>query len=321
MIGGSEIMRYLKFFSQRLLFMAFTMIVVSFLVFLMLRASGVNPLDVLLGEKKTSTVEVKAQLAEQYHLNKPLTRQYLIWLKGAVGGDFGADYIKKQSVVSLIGARVQVTVGLVVMGMGIAILIAIPFGIISAVFKNTWVDHLISFIMLVLTSTPGFLVAIVALVLISKFMPSYHIVGTYSNFGQFLSRLLLPSLCMSLGTLALIGRITRSSMISTMQADFMVTTKAKGMGSGNIVIKHGFHNSVIPVLTISALMVGGAVAATVLVEQVFSLPGLGTLLTDSIMKYNYPVIQALTLLMLVIFQVISLIVDFVYVFIDPRIKI
>jgi peptide/nickel transport system permease protein len=314
-------MRYVTFFIKRLLILAFTLLIVSFVVFLLLRASGIDPIDVLQGQKKTATDEAKAELAEQFHLDKPLVHQYFIWLDGAVKGDLGIDYINRQSVTSLIGARVQVTVGLVVIGMLIAFLIAIPLGILSSVFKNTWIDHLISVIMLILTSTPGFLAAIIILVLITKLMPGYQIVGTYENFGQYISRLIIPSMCMSLATLALIERITRSSMISTMQSDFILTTKAKGMGAGNIIFKHGFHNSVIPVLTVSAIMVGGAVAATFLVEQVFSLPGIGSLLTESVMKYNYPVIQALTLLMLIIFQVISLIVDFVYFLIDPRIKV
>lgn len=314
-------MRYVRYISKRLVIMLFTILVASFLVFMLLRVSGVDPVDVMLGEKKTSTPEVRAELTAQFHLDESYLSQYKRWILGAVSGDLGIDYIKKQSVTSLIGSRLQVTLGLVVLSTLMSWVIAIPIGIVSALKKNTWLDQTISILMLVLTSTPGFLIAIIALVVLTTFFPSYKILGDYSNMSEYFSRIFVPSVCLAFSPLALVGRITRSSMIDQLKSSYIVTVKAKGLGKVTTIFKHAFHNGVIPVLTVSSMMIGSAVSGAVLVEQIFSLPGIGSLLVTAVQSYNFPVVQALILLMLIIYLVISLLVDILYVVIDPRVKL
>lgn len=301
--------------------MLFTVLVVSYLIFMLLRVAGQDPVNVLLGDKQKVSEDVRESLREQYHLNESLNTQYFIWLKGAVQGDLGVDYVQKQSVSDLIGGRIEVTAGLVILSMLLSILVAIPIGIISALKTNTWIDHFFSVLMLVMTSIPGFMAAMILLIILSKVMPGYQTVGTYSGFGEYLSRLIAPACCLAIGNVALIGRVTRNAMVEQMKSDYILTCKAKGIPAWRVIMKHAFHNSVIPVFTISAMLTGTVVGASVLVEQIFSLPGLGQLLTEAVLKSNYPVVQALTLILLIMFQVIDLIADLMYTVLDPRIKI
>lgn len=314
-------MKVAKFLVKRIFIMAFTVLIVSYLVFMLLRVAGQDPVNVLLGDKQKVSEDVRASLREQYHLNESLNKQYFRWLEGAVHGDLGVDYVQKQPVTDLIGGRIEVTAGLVVLSMLISILIAIPIGILSALKANTWIDHFFSVFMLIATSIPGFMAAMDLLIILAQVMPGYQTVGNYETFGEYLSRLIAPSCCLALGNVALIGRVTRNAMVEQMKSDYMLTCQAKGIKRSTMIWKHAFHNSVIPVFTITAMLAGTVVGASVLVEQIFSLPGLGNLLSTAVLKSNYPLVQALTLIMLIMFQLIAMISDLMYTIVDPRIKL
>lgn len=314
-------MRKVLYILKRFLVMVFTLFVVSFLLFMVLRLTGQDPVNVIAGEKQNITEAAREAIREQYHLNEPMIVQYGVWLKGALTGDFGVDYVQKVPVTDLISGRLAVTVGMVVVSMAISIIIAIPLGIISALRKNSAVDHVISFLMLVITSVPGFLVAMLMLLFLSRTIPGYQTVGTYTNTAEFIARIIPPSLCLALGNVALIGRVTRNAMVEQLNSDYVITCKAKGLSMRRIVLAHTLKNSIIPVFTISAMLVGTMIGASVLVEQIFSLPGLGGLLSTAVLRSNYPVIMALTLIILVIFQLVNLVADILYTIIDPRIKL
>lgn len=314
-------MRKVKYILKRILTMFLTLLIVSFLLFLTLHVLGRDPLGVIIGEKQNISDEARDALRRQFYLDRPVIEQYFIWLKSAIHGDFGIDYIQKVSVNSLIGGRAAVTIGMVVLSILFSIVIAIPLGVISALKKNTAVDSIISFIMLVMTSAPGFMVAMVMLVLLTKFVPGYQSIGSYANTAEFFSRIIGPAVCLAFGNVALIGRVTRNAMIEQFNGDYIITCKAKGISPYRMIAKHALKNSIIPVFTITSMLVGTMVGATVLVEQIFSLPGLGSLLSTACLKNNYPVIMALTLIMLVIFQLVNLFADVMYTIIDPRIKI
>lgn len=314
-------MKKLQYIFKRIIIMLFTLAVVSFLLFIALHVFGTDPLGVIIGEKQNISEEAREELRRQFFLDRPIIEQYFIWLKSVIHGDFGIDYIQKVSVNSLIGGRVAVTVGMVVISLLLSILIAIPLGVISALKKNTVTDSVISFIMLVLTSTPGFMVAMILLVLFTKYIPGYKSIGTYANTVEYLQRIIGPAICLAFGNVALIGRVTRNAMVEQMNADYIATCKAKGISTWQIIRKHALKNSIIPVFTITAMLVGTMVGATVLVEQIFSLPGLGGLLSTACLKNNYPVVMALTLIILIVFQVVNLIADILYTVIDPRIKL
>ena len=313
-------MKYFRYVLKKLLGMIPIILIVSAVVFFLLRMSGVDPVTVMIGEKQ-ATDELRESLKTQFNLDKPLLTQYWIWLKGVLTGDLGVDYINKQSIQELIVSRLPVTVGLVIMSSLFGMTFAIILGVIAALNRNKPADHILSVVMLFLTSVPNFVVSILVIVFCSKFMPGYSFVGAYSNFGEFLQRIFVPSLVMSLGVVAMLGRITRSSMISQLQAPHIITARAKGMDNFNVTFKHAFHNAVIPVITIAGLQFAGSVGGTVLIEQIFSLPGVGGLLISGIQQNNYPVVQILVLFMLVIYLVMSFVVDMLYAIIDPRVKL
>lgn len=313
-------MKYLSYAVKKLLSMIPIVLIVSIAVFVLLRASGVDPVTVMIGEKQ-ATDELRESLRQQFDLDKPLLTQYLIWLKGVIVGDFGIDYINKQSINDLIISRLPVTAGLVVLSSLFGMTFAIILGVIAALNRNKSADRILSVLMLFLTSVPNFVVSILVIVFCTKFVPGYSFIGSYSNFGEYLSRTFVPSIVMSLGVVAMLGRITRSSMISQLQAPHIMTAKAKGMDEFNVTFKHAFHNAVLPVLTIAGLQFAGSIGGTVLIEQIFSLPGVGGMLVNGIQQNNYPVVQILVLFMLVVYLVMSFVVDMLYAVIDPRVKL
>lgn len=313
-------MKYLTYALKKLVTMIFIIFIVSIAVFFLLRASGVDPVTVMIGEKQ-ATDELRESLRQQFDLDKPLFIQYGIWIKNVLSGDLGIDYINKQSINELILSRIPVTAGLVVLSSLFGMTFAIVLGVIAALNRNKTTDRVLTVLMLFLTSIPNFVVSILVIVFCTKFIPGYSFVGTYANFAEYLSRIFVPSLVMSLGVIAMLGRITRSSMISQLQAPHILTANAKGMDEFNVTFKHAFHNAVLPVLTIAGLQFAGSVGGTVLIEQIFSLPGVGGMLVSGIQQNNYPVVQILVLFMLVVYLTMSFVVDLLYAIVDPRVKL
>lgn len=175
--------------------------------------------------------------------------------------------------------------------------------------------------MLVLSGAPSFLVSILILIFMTKYVPGYSFIGTYTNFGEFLQRIMIPSLIMALTFVAMLGRITRSNMISQLQSPYIATAAAKGLKQSNITYKHAFHNAVIPVITVAGYMIAGSIGSTVIVEQVFSLPGIGGLLISAIEENNFPIVQILVLFMLGAYLVMSFVIDILYTVLDPRVDL
>ncbi|MDO4944893.1 MAG: ABC transporter permease [Ruminococcus sp.] len=313
-------MKRLKFIIKRLISMIVIMLAVSFLVFVLLRMSDTDPLTVVIGNNQ-STPELRQALAEEYHLNEPVHIQYLRWLKGVLVGDFGKDYVDGQDIKGLIMSRLPITFGLVIMSSLIGIAVAVLLGVTAALRKGKPSDAALSGIMLVLSGAPSFLVSILVLLFMTKYVPGYSFIGTYTNFGEFLQRITIPSIIMSLLFVAMLGRITRSNMINQLQSPYITTAIAKGLKKSSVTYKHAFHNAVIPVITVAGYMIAGAIGSSVIVEQVFSLPGIGGLLITAIQQNNFPVVQILVLFMLGVYLVMSFIVDILYTVLDPRVDL
>jgi len=312
-------MLYLRFVGKRLLVFFPLIFAASLVIFFLLRTSGVDPINVMLGENRV-TEEVAAVLRAQHHLDEPLIVQYGYWIGGALHGDFGTDYVNRQSVSMLIAQRLPVTLGLVLLSALIGTAMAIGLGVLSAVKEGRVVDRAISVIVLVLVSVPSFLLAIVALVLIALFAPGLSFTGAINNISEYFSRILLPAFVLSMYMVALVTRVTRGSMIIQLKSPYAMTMIAKGLPVKAVIWKHCFVNALVPVLTVSTIFVGSAISGAVLVESVFSLAGLGMLLTQAIKMSNYPVIQGCLLVLLVVFLTIGLVTDLIYAAIDPRVR-
>lgn len=313
-------MTYVKYIAKKLLSLVVITFLVSILVFFSLRLNESNPLTVIIGNKQ-STPELQQHYTEMFNLDEPLLRQYIIWLKDILHGNLGIDYVQKQPIANQIADRIPITIGLVLFSTILGFVIAIAVGVFAAIKRGTWVDSAVSTVMLFVSSVPTFVISILAILFLSRFVPSYSFIGTYSNFGEFISRISVPSIIMATGLVATLGRVTRSSMISQLQAPYMTTADAKGLTSFDKTFKHAFHNAVIPVLTVAGYMFAGAIGSTVLIEQIFSLPGIGGMLVTAIQQNNYPVVQVLVLVMLLSYLIMSFVVDILYAVIDPRVEI
>jgi peptide/nickel transport system permease protein len=252
---------------------------------------------------------VIANIRALYHLDQPVPNQYVLWVTGVLRGDFGQGYQYKQSVTSLIRSRLPVTLGLVAIAFCIMLVASIPLGVLSAIRRNTWLDRILSVISLILVSAPLYLICILMIMIIARIAPAVAFTGSFSNFSEFLQRMLLPSLALSF------------SMISQLQSHYALTAVYKGLPYRMVVFKHAFKNAIIPVITIISIQVGTMIVGAVLVENVFSLPGLGSLLIDSIKASDYPIVQGITLLLVSVFLIISMLVDIVYALIDPKIRL
>ena len=313
-------MKYVKYALKRLVQMVLILLLATFVVFCIIRISNVDEVSII-GSAKHMTDEVRASITAEYHLDESIPKQYLRWIGGVLTGNLGKDYKYQTSVAAMILPRIPVTLGLLSFSMLFTIVISLPLGILCAVRKNTPFDTAASVITLIFTAVPEFVLSLIALILVSKLFPSYSFVGSWSGAAEYLKRILLPSAVLSAECVAFIMRITRSNMIGQLDSNYITTAKAKGMSQFNIVITHAFHNGCLPVLTILITMIGTTISSTILVEQIFSLSGIGTLLVESVQTYNYPVTQVLMLILLGIFMLLSYIVDLLYTILDPRIEL
>lgn len=309
----------IKYLSKKMLEYFAILFIVSFIMFFMIHLSPTDPVAVIIGGK-ASTAEQIANARAKFNLDKPLIVQYFIWLKGVISGDFGISYKYQTSVLSSIISRAPITLGLVIGGSILSVCAAIPLGVFSAVKKNSGTDRVISIISLFLSAVPPFLVSIIIVLILSKVAPSFPITGGYVGAGGYIQRIMFPCIALALARITIILRITRSGMVEQLESPYVETAIAKGLPEKTVVFKHALKHAIIPVLSILSIQVGAMIVGAVLVESVFSLSGVGTLLIDSIKSSDYPVVQAIILMLVAIFLISSTIADVLYAAIDPRIR-
>lgn len=308
-----------KFIGKKLLQYVIVLFCASLIIFGMVRLNKTDPVSVIVGGKQT-TEETVANIRKDFNLDKSLPEQYQIWISGIFHGDFGTSFQYRQPVSELIARRLPVTAGIVILATLIAVIIAIPTGILTAVKQNTPMDTAISVIQLVLVASPPFLTSILMIVCVSIVAPGYAFTGSFSNFGEFLSRISLPAVALAFSMIALTSRVMKTSMVEQLQANYRVVATAKGLSNQSIVWKHCLKNALIPVITILGTQIGILMVGSVLVEEVFSLAGLGSILIDGVKAADYPIVQGITILMVFIFLTISTVLDILYMVIDPRIR-
>lgn len=304
-----------KFVLKRLGQMVLVLIAVSVLIFAMVRITPSDPVASMTNGKNVSE-ETKQELREHYHLDKSYPEQYAIWITGVLQGEFGESYTYKQDVTFLIGERIGTTLSLVLMAGLLAILIAIPVGVISAVKMNTWLDKLLSTLTLIFVASPVFLTALVLMLVFAlelKWFPAIY-------QGNGIKEMILPAIALAMNMVALTSRITRTTMIEQLNSDYIRTATAKGLPRSRVIITYALKNALIPIITVTSVQIGSMLVGAVLVESVFAMGGLGDLLISGIKSADYPVVQGVTLLMVTIFLVINLLVDILYAVLDPRIR-
>lgn len=304
---------------KRLLFLVPILLVVSALIFFLIRLTPSDPIGSITTGRRISD-ETRASLRAQYHLDKSLPQQYFIWISNAIRGNLGDSYRHRQPVGALLAARLPTTIQLVLMSAVLAVLLAIPAGIASAVLRNTVVDRVISAFMIFCVSSPVFLNAILLMLLFVLKLRWFPVFGTGRGFMENLYYLCLPAFALSLNMVALVGRIVRDRMIGEFKSNYALALSAKGTPFRRIVMIHCLKNTLIPVITVGGVQIGAMVIGAVLVENVFALGGIGALLIEGIQASDYPVVQTIMLFLVALFLILNLIVDLVYFLIDPRIR-
>jgi peptide/nickel transport system permease protein len=320
----------LVFILRRLVQIVPTLLGITFVVFLMMRSIPGDPVVALLGDAYTEEDAVKTR--EMYGLNKPVVVQYLIWLGKLLQGDWGTSILTGRPVLQDVLVRLPVTLELVALSMGVALLIAIPAGIIGALRQNTWADYTATSIAMIGVSIPEFFLGVLLLLAFSfglHALPSsgwIYLPGTcpsmvcgVSLWGN-MQHVLMPALALGLGRAALLTRLLRASMLEVVRTEYVTTARAKGLGERSVVFKHALKNALIPTVTVMGLQVGFLIGGAIVVETLFAMPGLGTFGIDAIIARDYQQVQGFALLTAIAFVVINLVVDLTYTFLDPRIR-
>jgi peptide/nickel transport system permease protein len=316
-LGDAVISRYV---ADRILQYIVVLIASSAVIFILVRMNPADPVAVILGGRQT-TPQTVANIRREFNLDKSYFEQYRMWVGGILRGDFGVSFRYRRPVMALVKDRVPVTAGIVIMSAVIAVLIAIPTGIFAALKRNTWIDTGISLTQLLLVACPPFLTSILMIWAITAVAPTFPFIGSYDTFWQFLRRIFLPSLALSFSMIALTSRVTRSCMMDQLQADYRTVAVSKGLPPSAVIFRHCLKNAIIPVITVLGSQSGILIVGSVLVEKVFSLAGLGSVLIDAIKASDYPIVQGVTILLVFVFMTISAILDIVYCVIDPRIRL
>ena len=290
---------------------------ISLITFFMIHLIPGDPARNMLGPR--ATPERVAELRQSLGLEEPLWSQYRRFLTGVVRGDLGVSLYYRQAVGPLILERLPPTVFLIVYSAIIALLLAIPLGIIAAVRRNTWVDQAIRTISLVTLAMPAFWLGVLFILYFGLYRGWFPIGGYGESFGEHLHHLFLPSLTIALAMAPILIRSLRSSMAGNLRAQFATTARAKGLTERHVVTGHVLRPSMISTVTVLGVNLGFLIGSTVIIESVFSIPGLGFLMVSSIQARDYPVIQGVTLVMAVIVVTVNLLTDMTYALLDPRV--
>ncbi len=263
------------------------------------------------------------KLREELGLNKPIHVQYLDWLGGIVRLDMGKSMWTGRDIAGEIKERYPVTLQLALMAIFLSILVALPVGILSAIYQDTWVDYVFRIFTVTTLAIPNFFVAILlilALVLWFGYTPPLGFALFWEDPTKNLQQMIFPAAVLGLRLSAIVGRLTRSQMLEVMRLDYIRTARAKGLMERTVVYRHALKNALLPVITVSAIQFGALLGGTVIMETIFSLPGLGRALVEAIRFRDYTVVQNLVLLAAFTFASINLIVDVVYAWLDPRVS-
>ncbi len=323
-----------KYIIRRLLNLIPVLIGVSLIVFMMVHISPGDPVRVMLGED-ASPEEVE-RLREVYGLDQPLHIQYGRWAGNVLQGDFGTSIRRGRPVSELITGRLGATMELALVSLIFATLIAIPLGIVAAIKQNSWIDFFSMVVALLGVSMPPFWIGLMLLIYIALHVGFFPIFGrgasmieafqylfsegSFAMFYESIRYLILPAISLGTAGAAVLTRLTRSSMLDVLGEDYVRTARSKGVKERTVVFKHAFRNALLPVVTIWGLQLGFLLGGAVITETVFAWPGVGRLIVDAINQRDFPIVQAGTLMLAVIFSVVNLLVDLSYAYLDPRIR-
>lgn len=307
----------MRFLLNRLLLLVPVLLGITFIAFTLLHLAPGDPVYVILGEEYQN-VELRERIRTELGLDKPMLVQYASWLGKVVSGDLGSSILTRQAVLPLILQRLKTTLLLASLTLVVSLVISIPLGAYSAARRNSWLDSTIRVVSTAGVAVPVFWVGILLILVFGLHLRLLPAGGGLSQHG--LKALILPTAALAASFSAILTRVVRSEVMETLQQDYIRTAKAKGVTATSMVMRHGFRNALIPVITIAGAEFGALLSGTVLTEHVFSLAGLGSLMIESIYRRDFPLIQGALLIIGAGFVLVNLLVDLLYVFVDPRIR-
>lgn len=300
-----------------------TLAAASFLVFLFIHLIPGDPAAILLGD--AATPEAAAALSKELGLDEPLLKQYALWLGNVAQGDLGTSIFFQQPVLSVIGDGAETSILLAVMTMFWIIAFGVPVGVISAIRRGSWIDQISSGGAMLFASVPTFWLGLYLIHIFSVglgWFPSSGFPSISDDGGLAnLRYLLLPSLTLAAPNAALIIRLVRASMLDVSREDYVRTARAKGLHPARVAVRHVFRNALIAVAAAFGFTFAALVSEAVVTETVFSLPGIGRLVVQSILRRDYPVIQGVVLVVVVLYMAVNLLVDLAYASLDPRVSL
>lgn len=305
--------------ARRLGALVLLLIGISLLVFSLLYLAPGSPIDVLLGTRKRDP-DVIAALTAQYHLNDPFFVQYWHWLVAAVQGDFGESIASRTPVTTVLGTALQVTIPLGLMAFILTMTCGVPLGIVAALKRQRTADRAIVALSIVGVSAPVFATGLALLYLFGVQLSWFPVYGTGEDLLDRLYHLVLPTAALALTGIALVVKLTRSAMITSLEQDYIVSARARGATRTSVVVKYAMRNALGPIVTTAGIVLGGLLTGTVIIEVTFSLPGIGSLLVDSVNNKDIPVVQAVAMLAGATIVLANLLADMVHMSVDPRVR-
>ena len=308
-----------RYVAGRLMLAVPLLLIISFAVFALIHIAPGTPERALLGARQASP-ETIAAIREQWNLDEPCLLQYFLWLKAVVTGDIGRSIQSSEAVTAAIGRRIGLTIFLGLYATILALIIGIPLGMWAALKRGSMTDRTVVGVSVLGVSAPTFAVGLLFLYLFGVVLDWFPVFGSGEGFVDRAYHLTLPAVALALALVALIVKITRAAMIEELEKDYVTFARSRGLSRRRIMGRYVLRNSLIPVVTAAGLIIVGLFGGAVLIEFTFGLPGLGTLLVDSVLTRDIPVVQALVLLTAIFVIVFNLGLDVLYTVIDPRIR-
>jgi peptide/nickel transport system permease protein len=313
-----------KYIIRRLLLFIPTLVLVTAMVFATLRImpGDVAALIVSGGGESGFNEQAYQEVRRELHLDESIAMQYVRWVGDALRGDFGNSYWSETSVRDELVTRLPVTLELAIAAPVLGLMLGVPLGVISAVRQNTAVDYLARTVSLTGLAVPHFWLGILIIIVLANVF-GWVVPLRYAELWQDpwtnIRQLFWPIVVLATGFMALLSRVTRSAMLEVLRADYIRTARSKGLRGTVVVRRHGLRNALLPIVTITAAQFGGLISGTLVTEQIFNIPGMGRYFVESVFVHDFPVVQAVVLLIGVTYLTINLVVDLAYAWLDPRI--
>ncbi len=307
--------------ARRLLALLPVLLIVATVGFFLIYLTPGDPAAVMLGPDATE--EDLDSLRAIMGLDRPLLVQLVRWYSRTLRGDLGYSIFLQRPVLQAIFERLEPTMLLTMMALAVAVGIGVPAGVLSAVRRNSWVDQASMGVALLGVSMPGFWLGLNLILVFSVYLGLFPVAG-YVPIQQSLAgairSLVLPAVTLGFGGSALVARMTRSSMLEVLGQDYVRTARAKGNRERRVIVGHALRNAMIPTVTVIGLALGGLLAGAIVTETVFALPGVGRLVISSVLRRDYPVVQGVLMFIAAIYVLVNLLIDVLYVYLDPRVK-